>query len=417
MTNPIIITSPQNIIAGSPAVISYQNQNITPMQQNTYVLKNQIGVKVSDNFIVPNNVTLSTFYFTNVYLNAGLNTLTIYNVTTGADIGATFEENAINIEVSSNCFKEGTKILCKTDFGDKYIPIEQLDDNVYVKTYKHGYKRIKFLLQSKLINTNKRTINKLYVMKKTNENKLINDLYVTGGHALLVNELDEKTSLKMNKLINNLDIGYERKIDDKEKLIACFDKRFKEHNELGLFNIYHLVLENEKNEYKNYGIYANGILAESTDEITLSRMNDFKLINLEYKNKVEAQINKVEPQINNVEPQINKVEPQISKVEPQINKVEIQISKVEKPINKVEKPINKVEKPMNKVEKPINKVEKPINKVEIQMNKVEPQINKIETSVKMPIKNKLISITSNIKTNQSLNNIQNKYKNISLVPR
>ena len=361
MTNPIIITSPTNIVAGSPAVISYQNKNITPIQQTTYVLKNQIGVIVSDTFIVPNNVTLSTFYFTNVYLNAGLNTLTIYNITTGADIGATFEEKAINIEVSSNCFKEGTKILCKTDFGDKYIPIEQLDDNVYVKTYKHGYKRIKFLLHSKLINTDKRTVNKLYVMKKTNENKLIDDLYVTGGHALLVDKLDDKTSLKMDKLINKFDIEYERKIDDKEKLVACFDKRFKEYNELGFFNIYHLVLENDKNEYTNYGIYANGILAESTDEITLSRMNDFKLINLEYKEKVET------------------------------------------PVNKIQLPVNKIQLPVNKVQLPVNKIQLPVNKVEI--------------PVKMPVKNKLISITSNIKTNQSINNIQNKYKNATLIPR
>jgi hypothetical protein len=56
------------------------------------------------------------------------------------------------------------------------------------------------------------------------------------------------------------------KIDDKYKIIACFDKRFQEFNEPGYFNIYHLVLD------KIYGIYANGILAESTDEITLSRM-------------------------------------------------------------------------------------------------------------------------------------------------
>jgi hypothetical protein len=82
----------------------------------------------------------------------------------------------------------------------------------------------------------------------------------------------------MDNLISKLEIEYERKIDDKEKLIACFDKRFKEHNELGLFNIYHLVLENENNQYKNYGIYANGILAESTDEITLSRIENFNLI-------------------------------------------------------------------------------------------------------------------------------------------
>ena len=138
-------------------------------------------------------------------------------------------------------------------------------------------------MQSKLINTDKKTINKLYVMKKGKHNKLIEDLYITGSHSLLLNNLDKSSSLKMEKLINNLDIKFNKKIDDKKKLIACFDKRFKEYNEIGLFNIYHLVLENENNQYKNYGIYANGILAESTDEITLSRIENFNLINLEYK--------------------------------------------------------------------------------------------------------------------------------------
>jgi hypothetical protein len=71
------------------------------------------------------------------------------------------------------------------------------------------------------------------------------------------------------------------KIDDKYKIIACFDKRFQEFNEPGYFNIYHLVLESDNETFKNYGIYANGILAESTDEITLNRMKDYKLINLD----------------------------------------------------------------------------------------------------------------------------------------
>jgi hypothetical protein len=45
-----------------------------------------------------------------------------------------------------------------------------------------------------------------------------------------------------------------------------------------VFEIYHLVLENE-NEKFNYGIYANGVLAESTDELTLMRMKGFEKIN------------------------------------------------------------------------------------------------------------------------------------------
>ena len=450
MTTPIITTSPSQIVAGSPATISYQNANLPPIKGNTYVLKNQLGLKVSDNFVVPNNVNLSTFYFTNVYLNAGLNTLTIYNITTGADIGATFEESALNIEVSTVCFKEGTKIMCRTPDCDRYLPIEQLDDNVYVKTYKHGYKRVKYLLQSKLINTDKRSINKLYVMKKTTENKLIEDLYVTGSHALLVDYLDENTLLKMDKLLNKLDIEYERKIDDKEKLIACFDKRFKEHNELGLFNIYHLVLENDDNEYTNYGIYANGILAESTDEITLSRMKDFKLINLEYKENVEKKksiklaFKEIKQKI--IEKPVKKpiqrvveqpIEKPIERVVEKPMKIsfkEIKQRIVEQPIEKpiqrvvetpVEKPIQKpIEKPVKRVvEKPMKisfkeikqkvvekPIEKPIERVVEQP--VEKLIQKpIEKPVKRVVENKSITISSNIKSNQALNNIQQKYKN------
>ena len=42
-------------------------------------------------------------------------------------------------------------------------------------------------------------------------------------------------------------------------------------------------------DYMNYGIYANGILMESTDELTLHKMNDFKVIN--YGNKTNTHIN------------------------------------------------------------------------------------------------------------------------------
>ena len=65
---------------------------------------------------------------------------------------------------------------------------------------------------------------------------------------------------------------------------ACFDKRFEEYNEEGYYNIYHIVLEDDKGVYKNYGIYANGILAESTMEDTLSKMNHYDLINIDKSN-------------------------------------------------------------------------------------------------------------------------------------
>jgi hypothetical protein len=271
--NLIITTIPNPIIAAQPATIIYQSSTYLPIPNNNYVLKNSLDVTVSSVFSAKNS---DSFTFTKVYLMAGLNVLYVYNLTT-ASMSPTF-----NVEVSAVCFRQGTKILCRNG----YLPIEQLDETVYVKTNKHGYKKVKYLIKSKMINSSKKSINKLYVMKKTEKNGLIEDLFVTGSHALLKDQLSEKEEKRMDLLLSNFkDVNYERMIDDKQKVLACFDKRFEEYNEEGYFNIYHIVLEDENNKtYKNYGIYANGILAESTMEKTLSKLNNFDLINVDKSN-------------------------------------------------------------------------------------------------------------------------------------
>ena len=243
-------------------------------------MKNQLHITVSN--VYTGILGQLTFTFNNVYLMAGLNELYIYNLTT-TSMSPTFNENGIEVEISSICFKEGTYILCfNKGTNDKYIPIEKLDQSVYVKTYKHGYKKVKYLIKTKLINSSKKTINKLYVMKKSNNKSLLEDLYITGSHALLKDELSEKEEKHMNNILSNFkDINYQRTIDDKHKLLACFDKRFQECNEEGYYNIYHIVLEDDKGVYKNYGIYANGIIAESTMEDTLNKINNDDLMKLD----------------------------------------------------------------------------------------------------------------------------------------
>ena len=51
--------------------------------------------------------------------------------------------------------------------------------------------------------------------------------------------------------------------DRKYRLPAFNDKRAKPYEERGDFRIWNLALENE-NYYANYGIYANGLLVETT---------------------------------------------------------------------------------------------------------------------------------------------------------
>ena len=71
------------------------------------------------------------------------------------------------------CFKEKTLILCLMNKKLRYLPIKCLNQFTYVYTKNDGFKRIKYLMKMKLLNTSIRTINKLYIMK--NENNLIKD--------------------------------------------------------------------------------------------------------------------------------------------------------------------------------------------------------------------------------------------------
>jgi hypothetical protein len=155
------------------------------------------------------------------------------------------------------------------------------------------------------MNSDKTTINKLYKLSKTINPLLIEDLYVTGSHALLHDNLSEDDFEKMQSLANhynNYNIivendsltskekenvttllkyyhDYKIKLFNKYKLIAYYDLNFEEVNDTKLYNIYHLVIENE-NKYGSYGIYANGILAESTDEAGLLRFPGYEKINV-----------------------------------------------------------------------------------------------------------------------------------------
>jgi sugar lactone lactonase YvrE len=223
-----------------------------------------------------------TFTFYNLILTtSGTNSLTIFDETLQKTVAT-----GIIIEISSICFKEGTYILCyKTNHKSRnpeiYIPIEKITNNMYVKTYKHGYKRVKYIIKGTIQNSSRKTINKLYKLSKYKRSELFEDLYITGSHAILYERLSRKQQDRMKTLIETFQLKedvYPLQIDDKHKLIAAFDEMFEEVNNEKTYNIYHLILDGEK-ENSTYGIYANGILTESTDFLSLIKNNGLKIIN------------------------------------------------------------------------------------------------------------------------------------------
>lgn len=287
---PKYYTIPSPPVAGQPAQLIFEYDGIViPINGHNYVVVDSQMNYVSSilNYNSATEPNIYTFTFNNLVLPGGANYLYIFDITTGQIVNIPLCNSTngyIFIKIPIVCFYKGTKILCAINGKDTYVPIEKIGQGTLVKTYKQGYKRVKYNIMGKLNNTKEHSIDKLFKLSKKRfpELGLTEDLYVTGSHALLYDTLDEREIILMKKVIqyaaSNYKSIYNAKIEDKFKLLAYHDERFEEIMMNAVFEIYHLVLENE-NEKFNYGIYANGVLAESTDELTLMRMKGFEKIN------------------------------------------------------------------------------------------------------------------------------------------
>lgn len=289
-STPKYYTIPGPPVAGQPAQLIFNyDRVIKPINGHNYVIvdtnMNYVsGILNYNSAIEPNAYT---FTFNNLVLPGGANYLYIFDITIGKIVNIPLCNSTngyIFIKIPVVCFYKGTKILCLINGKDTYVPIEKIGQGTLVKTYKKGYKKVKYNIMGKIKNTQEHSIDKLFKLSKKRFPNLglTEDLYVTGSHALLHDSLNESEIILMKKVIQYTALNYKSiynaKIEDKYKLLAYHDERFEEVMMNAVFEIYHIVLENE-NENFNYGIYANGVLAESTDEITLMRMKGFEKVN------------------------------------------------------------------------------------------------------------------------------------------
>jgi hypothetical protein len=136
-----------------------------------------------------------------------------------------------------------------------YKKICELKVGDIVKTYKHGYKKIKMIKSFDYNMTNITRLKRcMYKMKDHN-------VIVTGKHGLLVDELTTEEIKNIKKCGTSV-----RCIDDKQVLPACASDKFEKITDIFEFELWHFVLEND-DESKNYGIYiTDGILSESCSE-------------------------------------------------------------------------------------------------------------------------------------------------------
>jgi hypothetical protein len=174
------------------------------------------------------------------------------------------------------CFLEGTKILCYDPESNQEIerPIESLRKGDLVKTFSNGYKPVDTIGTSKIYNpaNSMRSLNRLYRCSKDNYPSLTEDLVITGCHSILVKDITDEERATL------IDIQEKIYVTEKHyRLIAAADKKAVPYEQEGVFNIWHIALEHPQYTF-NYGVYANGLLVETSSMRMMREMSGMNLI-------------------------------------------------------------------------------------------------------------------------------------------
>jgi len=162
-------------------------------------------------------------------------------------------------EQENPCFSEGTGILVLTSqLKEEYKLVQDLIIGDFVKSYIHGYRKVSKMLKGSFVNNPKEegVSNCMYIMSKTEDNGLIEDLTLTRNHGVLVEKLTEDEEKKVDK--NNLPI-----IDGLLSIITADSDKFEKVMDNNMYNYYHFSLETDGDNDRRFGVYANGLLVET----------------------------------------------------------------------------------------------------------------------------------------------------------
>ena len=241
--------------------------SVVTIGSSVFLNCNSLYTVVIDN---PSNIsTVSTNSFTNVS-SVPISKITFYLTNSFNDLSSTWKTistyyRTVITSPEPTCFNEGTKILCLNKYLDEeYIPVEKLEKGVFVKTYNHGYRKIDLIGKNTMKNNPNKFTDCMYKMKKTPENELVEDLIITGGHSILVDDLLEYKEENDEKFY-----GRTPKIDNKYLLLAAVSRDFIKLEDTNIYTYYHFTLENDGDDDERFGVWANGILADTPSK------NDF----------------------------------------------------------------------------------------------------------------------------------------------
>jgi hypothetical protein len=169
------------------------------------------------------------------------------------------------------CFNQGTKILClNKDSVEEYVPVENLRKGDLVKTYLHGYKKIKAIGVNRFVNDPSTYRKCMYLMKKEKNAGLIEDLTVTGDHSILVDNMSFPERMELRRRF-----AREERIGSKKLVMSSISSKFEKKTDVSEYTYYHFCVEDDKGIHRKFGVWSNGILSEipSSSEFNLLELN------------------------------------------------------------------------------------------------------------------------------------------------
>ena len=278
-----------NKISGGSQISFYTITTVNSSMSPTILLNSNISSTIYGISFYDNNIIIAN---TNNILNYNINTNTVTTLINSSSINAisglvvTNNTNYSYYFVSTGstsgtiyrgynkpiiCFKEDTKIL--TNKG--YLPIQDLRKGDLVKTLKNDYVPIDMIGKKDIYHpaSDERIKDQLYKCSKEQFPEVFEDLVLTGCHCLLVDNFKSEEEKEKTKKIN----GRIFVTDKKYRLPACVDEKTKVYENKGYHTIYHFALENN-DYYMNYGVFANGLLVESTSKRFMKELSGMELI-------------------------------------------------------------------------------------------------------------------------------------------
>lgn len=261
------------------------NTIITPVKTSTLSSIYESNIPSSTTPIISNDYYYGTTNSKTIYLQAGnvYPILIYYNQGGGGytfGLGFSFNGGGLISDFTTitttsynpkyPCFKKDTQLLTK----DGYIPIQNLKKGDLIKTIYNGFVPIDMIGSREIYHpcNKKRIKEQLYKCATNQYPELFEDLIITGCHSILVDKITQEEK-EMSNMVNG-DIYI---TDTKYRLPACVDHRTSIYETPGNYTIYHLALENA-DYYMNYGIYANGLLVETSSKRYMKEHSGMTLI-------------------------------------------------------------------------------------------------------------------------------------------